>query len=96
MLPTIGLSEGDYRLFAEESLRRLEFIRRIKTLGLSLEEIQDCPAVHDARELPCGDIQAQLGHKIERNDGQIKELRQLRKERQGLLAGREIPPRITE
>jgi DNA-binding transcriptional MerR regulator len=40
LLPAIGRSEGGYRLFAEQSLRRLEFIRRLKTLGLSLEEIQ--------------------------------------------------------
>ena len=64
LLPAIGRSEGGYRLFAEESLRRLEFIRRLKTLGLSLEEIQGCLAVHDAGELPCDDIQIQLGSQI--------------------------------
>ena len=92
LLPAIGRSEGGYRLFAEESLQRLEFIRRLKTLGLSLEEIQDCLAVHDAGELPCGDIAIQLECQIERIDGQIKELRQLRKELQGLLAGWQSDP----
>lgn len=92
LLPAIGRSEGGYRLFAEESLRRLEFIRRLKTLGLSLEEIQDCLAVHDAGELPCGDIEIQLGRQIERIDGQIKELRQLRMELQELLAGWQSDP----
>ncbi len=47
MLPAIGRGEGGYRLFAEQSLRRLEFFRRLKTLGLSLEEIHGCLAVHD-------------------------------------------------
>lgn len=92
LLPAIGRSEGGYRLFAEESLRRLEFIRRLKTLGLSLEEIQGCLAVHDAGELPCGDIEIQLGRQIERIDGQIKELRQLRMELQELLAGWQSDP----
>jgi len=92
LLPAIGRSEGGYRLFAEESLRRLEFIRRLKTLGLSLEEIQGCLAVHDAGALPCGDIEIQLGRQIERIDRQIKELRQLRKELQGLLAGWQSDP----
>lgn len=87
LLPAIGRSEGGYRLFAEESLQRLEFIRRLKTLGLSLEEIQGCLAVHDAGELPCGDIQRQLERQIGRIDGRIQELRQLRKELEGLLAG---------
>lgn len=92
LLPAIGRSEGGYRLFAEESLRRLEFIRRLKTLGLSLEEIQGCLAVHDAGDLPCGDIEIQLGRQIERIDGQIKELRQLRTELKDLLAGWQSDP----
>ena len=92
LLPAIGHSEGGYRLFAEESLRRLEFIRRLKTLGLSLEEIQGCLAVHDAGERPCSDIELQLGRQIERIDGQIKELRQLRMELQDLLAGWQSDP----
>ena len=92
LLPAIGRSEGGYRLFSDESLRRLEFIRRLKTLGLSLEEIQGCLAVHDAGELPCGDIEIQLGRQIERIDRQIKELRQLRKELQDLLAGWQSDP----
>jgi len=41
-LPAIGRSEGGDRLLDEESLQRLAFIRRLKTLGLSLEEIQGC------------------------------------------------------
>lgn len=48
--------------------------------------------MHDAGELLCGDIEIQLGRQIERIDGQIKELRQLRKELQGLLAGWQSDP----
>lgn len=92
LLPAIGRSPGGYRLFGEESLRRLAFIRRLKTLGLSLEEIQGCLAVHDAGELPCGDIRNQLDRQIERIDGQIRDLRQLRKELQGLLDGWQSDP----
>ena len=92
LLPAIGRSEGGYRLFAEESLQRLEFIRKLKTLGLSLEEIQGCLAVSDAGSLPCGDIAFQLECQIERIDGQIKELRQLRKQLKGLLAGWQSEP----
>jgi DNA-binding transcriptional MerR regulator len=86
LLPAIGRSEGGYRLFDEDSLTRLEFIRRLKALGLTLEEIQSCLAVHDAGELPCNDIQVMLNHQIERIDARMKELRQLRGELQGLLA----------
>ncbi len=92
LLPAIGRSEGGYRLFAEESLRRLDFIRRLKTLGLSLEEIQGCLAVHDAGDLPCVDIHMQLERQIGRIDVQIKELGELRQELQRLLAGWQTDP----
>jgi DNA-binding transcriptional MerR regulator len=92
LLPAIGRSEGGYRLFAEESLGRLAFIRRLKTLGLSLEEIQGCLVVHDAGDLPCADIQIQLERQIGRIDAQIEELGQLRQELQGLLAGWQNDP----
>jgi len=92
LLPAVCRSSGGYRLFAEDSLRRLEFIRRLKTLGLSLEEIQGSLAVHDSGALPCADLEIQLGRQIERIDGRIRELRQLRKELQGLLAGWQSNP----
>jgi DNA-binding transcriptional MerR regulator len=92
LLPAIGRSEGGYRLFDEQSLGRLAFIRRLKTLGLSLEEIQGCLVVHDAGDLPCADIQIQLERQIGRIDAQIEELGQLRQELQGLLAGWQNDP----
>ncbi len=92
LLPAIGRSDGGYRLFAEGSLQRLELIRRLKTLGLSLEEIRGCLAVHDAGELPCGDIRMQLERQIGRVEERIRELRQLRTELQGLLAGWQSDP----
>lgn len=87
LLPAIGRTDGGYRLFGESSLQRLEFIRRLKTLGLSLDEIQGCLAVHDAGALPCDDIRIQLERQIERIDGQIRDLQQLRSQLQGSLAG---------
>ena len=92
LLPAIGRSEGGYRLFEEASLGRLAFIRRLKTLGLSLEEIQGCLTIHDAGDLPCGDIQIQLERQIGRIDAQIEELGQLRQELQSLLAGWQSDP----
>jgi DNA-binding transcriptional MerR regulator len=72
LLPAVGRSEGGYRLFGEESLRRLEFIRRLKSLGLTLDDIAECLAVYDAGELPCGDIQRQLQRQIDLVDERLR------------------------
>ena len=92
LLPAVGRSAGGYRLFAEDSLRRLEFIRRLKSLGLTLEDIQGCLAVHDAGHLPCGDIQQQLQRQIDLVDERLQELRQFRVELQNLLENWQSDP----
>ncbi|MBE9152600.1 heavy metal-responsive transcriptional regulator [Cyanobium sp. LEGE 06113] len=92
LLPAVGRSTGGYRLFAEDSLRRLEFIRRLKTLGLSLDDIQGCLAVHDAGQLPCGDIQRQLQRQIDLVDERLRELRQFRTELLDLLGNWQSDP----
>ncbi len=93
LLPTVGRSDGGYRLFGPEALRRLAFIRRLKALGLSLEEIQASLAVHDRGQLPCEEIRQRLEHQIERVDERMLELAQLRSELQELLSGWRSDPR---
>lgn len=92
LLPALGRSPGGYRLFSEESLRRVAFIRRLKALGLSLEDIRQCLFVHDAGQLPCADLQQQLEVQIERIDGRITELEQLRQELRQTLKGWQRAP----
>ena len=92
LLPAVGRSPGGYRLFGEESPRRLEFIRRLKSLGLTLDDIQECLAVHDEGELPCGDIQRQLRHQIDLVEERLRELRLFKRELQSLLENWQSDP----
>jgi DNA-binding transcriptional MerR regulator len=85
LLPAIGRSSGGYRLFGDASLGRLAFIRRLKTLGLNLEEIRECLGSHDAGLLPCERIQHQLKRQIERVDDRLRDLQLLRRELRDLL-----------
>jgi DNA-binding transcriptional MerR regulator len=85
LLPAVARSPGGYRLFSESSLQRLEFIRRLKSLGLALEEIGECLAAHDAGRLPCEDVKRVLTRQIERVDERLRDLRQLRTELRELL-----------
>lgn len=45
LLPRAHRSESGYRLYDELDAERLNFIRRAKTLGLSLDEIRDILSV---------------------------------------------------
>lgn len=47
LLPTAARTAGGYRIFGEQDLRRLRFIRRAKTLGFSLDEIGELLSLSD-------------------------------------------------
>lgn len=41
ILPILPRSEGRYRLFSQEDIRRIRFTKRAQDLGFSLDEIRD-------------------------------------------------------
>src|SRR6478672_1829773 len=93
LTPTVKRAESGYRLFSSAVLNRLAFIKRSQSLGLSLSEIQELLAVHDAGELPCGAVKEHLQAKVEAISTQIQALEILRADLQGLLSGwQEQPP----
>lgn len=93
LLPLASRSEGQFRLFGPEAVARLTFIKRLQALGLSLQEIGECLAIHDKGELPCHDIAAKLNQHIAAIDRQIESLMTLRGELTSLLADwSESPP----
>lgn len=55
LLPTPQRSASGYRRYADEDVTRLNFIRRAKALGFSLEEIGELMAISDGRH---GDMAA--------------------------------------
>lgn len=74
-------SAGGYRLFTEADLRRLEFVRQAKTLGLTLNEIQEL--MKATRERTCAMTRPlllrALDRRISETSRQIEALTQLRR-----------------
>ncbi|MCH6471521.1 MerR family DNA-binding protein [Sinomonas terrae] len=50
----LGRSSGGYRLFTDEDVEVLQFIRRAKSLGLSLSEIAEVLDLQRGGAKPCG------------------------------------------
>lgn len=86
LLPSVGRTEGNYRLFVPQTLQRLAFIKRLQKLGLSLHQIKECLAIYDRGELPCPDLQHKLQAQVAQIDCQIAELLALRSELVDILA----------
>ena len=49
-------SESNYRLYPQETVRRVQFIKRAQELGFSLKEITELLALRATPETPCADI----------------------------------------
>lgn len=89
LLPTIGRTEGGYRLFDADVFTRLHFIKRAQRLGLSLAEIKELLNVHDCGQLPCDEVKLKLAERLQEVDEQIQQLMLLKGELEGLLTSGE-------
>ena len=55
LLPAPARSSGGYRLYGNDHLKRLNFIRRARALGFSIGEVRTLLRLADERKRPCAD-----------------------------------------
>ena len=67
-------SESNYRLYPQESVRRVQFIKRAQELGFSLKEIMELLALRATPEIPCADIRMRALDKITAIEEKIEAL----------------------
>lgn len=79
-------SPAGYRLYGEDVLQRLEFIRSAQALGLSLGEIRGIVALRDDGETPCGHVLDLLRVRSREVAKTIRQLRAIDAELKALVA----------
>src|SRR3546814_18807643 len=57
-------SDGNYRLYGEEHIERLQFIRHCRTLDMALDEVRMLLQYRDTPNEDCGDVNALLDEHI--------------------------------
>ena len=80
LIPEAGRNEGRFRIFPEDTVKRIEFIKRAQVLGFTLEEIGEIVAVYDQGECSCGQVRISVEQKLNLIDQKLKELRTLKKD----------------
>ena len=80
LIPEAGRNMGRFRVFPEETVERIEFIKRAQALGFTLEEIAEILAVYDQGECSCGQVRKSVEQKLKVIDHKLKELRALKKD----------------
>lgn len=74
-----GRSQGNYRLYGNESLMKLKFIRAAQAVGFTLEDVKSLLA-DDAGEAPtCGNVQGLIEARLTDIEKRLKDMRHVRK-----------------
>jgi Cd(II)/Pb(II)-responsive transcriptional regulator len=84
VLPEPARSEGNYRLYGKSHVERLLFIRRCRSLDMSLAETRKLLGFHDAPDEICLGVDALLDNHIGHVADRISELQALQKQLQKL------------
>ncbi|AQW70394.1 Cd(II)/Pb(II)-responsive transcriptional regulator [Pseudomonas putida] len=65
LLPEPARSEGNYRMYTQEHVERLTFIRNCRTLDMTLDEIRSLLQLRDSPQASCGSVNALIDEHIE-------------------------------
>lgn len=86
LLPPAQRAENSYRLYGNEDMQRLRFIRNARSLDFSLDDLREILALRDQGEAPCRYVMQLLEEKSVEIEERIRQLRALQEELQQLLA----------
>jgi MerR family mercuric resistance operon transcriptional regulator len=75
LLPVPARSPGGYRLYGNEHLKRLTFIRRARALGFSIDEVRKLLRLADERKRPCAEVRVVAAAHLEDVQAKIADLR---------------------
>lgn len=76
LLPPPPRTEGGHRLYADDHLKRLAFIRRSRELGFTLDEVRNLLALVEGG-YTCGEVQAAALAHVESIQRKIADLQQM-------------------
>ena len=78
LLNSILRSEGNFRLYNDESVRQLFFIKRCRSLDISLSEINQLSRLKSTPEQNCNDVNTLFDKHLQEVDLKIAELTKLK------------------
>jgi Hg(II)-responsive transcriptional regulator len=78
LLPEPPRSDSGYRLYDEDAVRRVRFIRKAKGLGFTLSETKELLELRVTDTDGCDEIAARARRKIARIEDRLRELRRIK------------------
>lgn len=78
LLPRPRRGDNNYRVYSEDTVIRIKFIKKAKSLGFTLKEIKEILALRDRGFKPCSHVRSLLKQRIFDVEQKISELTALR------------------
>ena len=78
LIPKAQRTEGDYRLYSQDDLHRLRFIRRARNLGFSIDEIERLLGLWSNKRRASATVKELALKHIDQLDAKIAELNSIR------------------
>ena len=85
ILQPSGRTDAGYRLYSQDSIARLNFVRGAQTLGFTLSEIAELLDLQSSNDKDCGDIQSQAAQKVIEIEDKINNLLQIKQALKALI-----------
>jgi DNA-binding transcriptional MerR regulator len=77
LMPEPARTQGNYRAYKQDHLHRLQFIRRCRDLGFTLEQVRDLLRISTQSELECSGITRITAGHLKDIERKIEDLRRL-------------------
>lgn len=85
LLPTPARTDAGYRMYGDEDIDRLAFVRRAQQLEFGLDEIAEILALREGGERPCSYVLGVARSRLDDLDRRIAEMQRARDELRALL-----------
>ena len=85
LLNPTGRRPSGYRLYGDEEIRRLRFIKNAQALGFTLREITDLLNLRVRSSAQCGAVQRKAEEKLVQVERKVRDLQALARSLRGLI-----------
>ncbi|QDT97277.1 MerR family transcriptional regulator [Gimesia aquarii] len=72
-------SAGNYRLYGDESLQKLKFIKSAQSIGFTLEDVKALLSDESGEAPTCGSVQELIEDRLEDVEKRLKDLKHVRR-----------------
>jgi Cu(I)-responsive transcriptional regulator len=84
LMPATPRTEGNYREYKNEHLGRLQFLRRLRELGFTLDEVRDLLRLSSEKSQPCDDVDRITNEHLATVEKKLRDLKKLATELRAL------------